>query len=62
MSVPMHLAPFNVQLVELIAVEAVRGTGTPENPERMVIYYYHPKDGRLMALTDTLHDEIDRLI
>jgi hypothetical protein len=62
MTVPFYSAPQQVQLVELILVVAPRGAGTPDNPIRSVSYYYHPKDGRLLAMTDPLDGEVDRAI
>lgn len=54
----MHIPPTSVEVVEVIRVVAMRGDGSPENPERAVDFYYS-KDGRLLASYDEINGPPD---
>ncbi|WP_186178014.1 hypothetical protein [Burkholderia gladioli] len=46
--------PLCVKVVEVIYVEAVRGNGTPESPDRLAHFYYS-KEGVLLACHDPIN-------
>ena len=43
--------PRKVELLEVIHTVALRGSGTPENPVR-IVHQYWSKDGELLAEND----------
>ncbi|HLA34304.1 MAG TPA: hypothetical protein VJ001_05485 [Rhodocyclaceae bacterium] len=61
MSIDMHVSPVKAQVVQVIFVDAMRGDGSPENPERM-IYMYFSLDGQLLACYDPLNGPPDGFI
>ncbi len=52
------MPPLQVALVELVAVESRRGSGTEDDPVRSVNLYYS-RDGRLLAEQDLLYASED---
>ncbi|MFK3907914.1 hypothetical protein [Pseudomonas fulva] len=57
MSIECHLPP-KAKRVSLIWVSAMRGDGTPGNPERLINLYFND-DGVLMACFDPLNGPAD---
>ena len=58
MSIPMHVPPSQVSVVEVIHVVAMRGDGSPQNPARPVDFYY-AKNGDLLATFDRINGPPD---
>ncbi|MEN5126857.1 hypothetical protein [Pseudomonas alloputida] len=57
MSIERHIPP-EAKRVSLIWVSAMRGDGSPENPERLINLYFSD-DGVLMACFDPLNGPPD---
>ena len=58
MAVPMYMSPISVRRVTLIQVMTMRGADSPENPGRMVTYYYDD-NGELVACYDPINGPPD---
>ncbi|MDU9413836.1 MULTISPECIES: hypothetical protein [unclassified Pseudomonas] len=58
MPVEMHLPPSRATLMQVIHVSAVRGDGTPSNPERSIDLYFRT-DGELLACYDPINGPAD---
>jgi hypothetical protein len=58
MSIPFYIPPNKAQILEVIFVSATRGSGTPEDPERLINLFF-AKDGELLACYGPINGEPD---
>lgn len=61
MSVECHLPPDKAEVIQVIAVDGMRGDGSPENPERLISLYFS-LDGRLLACYDPINGPPDAFL